>query len=156
MEKQKCRKSQLQTIKTLENARQKIITLENTENQKLWRAERRNYGAYRPVLLFKSSCWKKEQIRKLVYSTKEWRFRHMTHQLGTKNYLWRKPYLFSPLLSVSEKSTHNGSRLATNCFNVICVRDREKWIMTQKIFTWLLLWQFYCKRSGGGQLYFAK
>ena len=118
-----------------------------------WRAEkRRNYvDAYQPVLLFKSSCWKK-QIRKLVYSTKEWRFQAHDTSVGNKKIIYGE---FSPLLC-RKKSTHNGSRLATNCLNVICVRDREKWIMTQKIFTWLLLlWQFYCK-SGGGQLYFAK
>ena len=90
------------------------------------------HTAYQPVLLFKSSGWKK-RIRKLVYSTKEWR-RSTAHDTSVENkklFMEKKPYLFShfPEVSSAGKKAHNGSRLATNCLNVICVRDREKWIM---------------------------
>ena len=66
-----------------------------------WRAEKsRNYvDAYQPVLLFKSSCWKK-QIRKLVYSTKEWRFQAHDTSVGNKKIIYVSPIMiFSQMVS---------------------------------------------------------
>ena len=105
MEKQKCRKSELQTIETLENARQKIITLENTENQKLWRAERRNYGAYRPVLLFKSSCWKKAD-KKIGIFNKRVKIQAHDTSVGNKKLFMEKTLLiFTFAVCVGKKHT---------------------------------------------------
>ena len=72
-----------------------------------WRAEkRRNYvDAYQPVLLFKSSCWKK-QIRKLVYSTKEWRFQAHDTSVGNKKLFMEKTLLiFTFAVCVGKKHT---------------------------------------------------
>ena len=70
---------------------------------------------------------------------------YMTHQLRTKNYLWRKTLLIFTFSWSAEcrKKAHNGSRLATNCLNVICVRDREKWIMWHRSTTKRISLDYY-------------